>query len=133
MSTAAQWYLAAGEKQEGPFTEMDVIARIRSGQAHPETLAYGPGLSEWTALSAVAWFTAAWPRASAATAPAAALAGTPAAGEVPSYSLEQFIRETGERDRPGDVFELESNAMLEVHVNGRTWASSGRWSPTAET
>jgi uncharacterized protein (AIM24 family) len=125
MSATAQWYLAAGQRQEGPFTEAAVIARIRSGQARPETLAYGPGLPEWTALSAVAAFTAAWPRASAASAPAAALAGTPAAGEVPSYSLEQFIRETGERDRPGDVFELESNAMLEVHVNGRTWAKLG--------
>ena len=125
MSTTPEWYLAPEGAQEGPFSEADVVARIRSGQVPPETLAYGPGLSEWTALSAIPAFRTAWPPA-----PSAEPAETPAPrpgtpDDVPSYSLQQFIRETGERDRPGSVFELESNAMLEVHVNGRTWAKLG--------
>lgn len=43
----------------------------------------------------------------------------------PTHSLQQFLNETAERDRPGDVFELESSKMLEVHVNGRIWSKLG--------
>jgi uncharacterized protein (AIM24 family) len=45
--------------------------------------------------------------------------------DVPSHSLQSFIEATAERDRPGDVFELESERMLEVHVNGRMWSKLG--------
>jgi uncharacterized protein (AIM24 family) len=45
--------------------------------------------------------------------------------EVPSHSLQEFLNATAERDRPGDVFELESERMLEVHVNGRIWSKLG--------
>jgi predicted TIM-barrel fold metal-dependent hydrolase len=41
--------------------------------------------------------------------------------ETPSYSLADFVEHTGEKDQPGDVFELESERMLEIHVNGRVW------------
>ena len=133
MSTTPEWYLARGGAQEGPFAEAEVIRRIRAGQAAEDTYAYGPGLTEWTPLSAVPAFASAWrveavPAPVSAAAPAAAAdAGSPAAagGGDLGYSLQQFLRETGERDRPGDVFELESKAMLEVHVNGRTWAKLG--------
>src|SRR3989337_1002875 len=47
------------------------------------------------------------------------------AGQVPSHSLEEFLNATAERDRPGDIFELESDRMLEVHVNGRMWSKLG--------
>jgi uncharacterized protein (AIM24 family) len=43
----------------------------------------------------------------------------------PSYTLQDFINATAERDRPGEVFELESHRMLEVHVNGRVWSKLG--------
>ena len=43
----------------------------------------------------------------------------------PTHSLQQFLSDTAERDRPGDVFELESPKMLEVHVNGRMWSKLG--------
>mgnify|MGYP002779765214 CR=1 FL=1 len=46
-------------------------------------------------------------------------------GDVPQYTIDQFLRETGERDQPGDVFELESPKMLEAHVNGRLWTKLG--------
>ncbi|WP_027481503.1 AIM24 family protein [Deinococcus pimensis] len=42
-----------------------------------------------------------------------------------SHSLQQFLSETAERDRPGDVFELESSKMLEVKVRGRVWSKLG--------
>lgn len=45
--------------------------------------------------------------------------------ETPSYSIESFIAATGERDQPGDVFELESAKMLEIHVDGRAWTKLG--------
>jgi uncharacterized protein (AIM24 family) len=43
----------------------------------------------------------------------------------PTHSLQQFLEQTGERDRPGDVFELESPKMLEAHINGRMWSKLG--------
>lgn len=43
----------------------------------------------------------------------------------PSYTLSDFLTQTSERDHPGDVFELESRRMLEVHVNGRVWSKLG--------
>ena len=43
----------------------------------------------------------------------------------PSHTLEEFLIATAERDRPGDVFELESHRMLEVNVNGRVWSKLG--------
>jgi uncharacterized protein (AIM24 family) len=129
MTTTPSWYLAREGAQDGPLSEAEVHRRIRAGQAPADTYAYGPGLTEWTPLSAVPAFAAAW-RVEAVPEPvdtpgAAAAAPATDAGEEPGYSLQQFIRETGERDRPGDVFELESKAMLEVHVNGRTWAKLG--------
>jgi uncharacterized protein (AIM24 family) len=47
------------------------------------------------------------------------------ADQVPSHSLQEFLSATAERDRPGDVFELESERMLEVHVNGLMWSKLG--------
>ena len=43
----------------------------------------------------------------------------------PSHTLQDFLNATAERDRPGDVFELESDRMLEVNVNGRVWSKLG--------
>ncbi len=45
-------------------------------------------------------------------------------GDVPSYTVADFVRATGE-DQPGDVFELESSRMLEIHVSGRVWTKLG--------
>jgi uncharacterized protein (AIM24 family) len=43
----------------------------------------------------------------------------------PSHTLHDFVMATAERDRPGDVFELESHRMLEVNVKTRIWAKLG--------
>jgi uncharacterized protein (AIM24 family) len=45
--------------------------------------------------------------------------------DTPSHSIQEFFNTTAERDQPGDVFELESNRMLEVHVTGRIWSKLG--------
>lgn len=47
------------------------------------------------------------------------------AEQTPSFSLVDFIKDTGERDNPGDVFELESPKMLEISVKGRVWTKLG--------
>lgn len=44
---------------------------------------------------------------------------------TPSTSLADFVAATAERDQPGDVFELETDRMLEVNVRGRVWAKLG--------
>ncbi|HEX8832939.1 MAG TPA: AIM24 family protein [Abditibacteriaceae bacterium] len=44
---------------------------------------------------------------------------------TPSQTLQQFFNETAERDHPGDVFELESERMLEVNVKSRVWSKLG--------
>ncbi|RYG26725.1 AIM24 family protein [bacterium] len=44
---------------------------------------------------------------------------------TPSYTIDAFIAETGEKDQPGDVFELESLKMLEIHVQDRVWTKLG--------
>jgi uncharacterized protein (AIM24 family) len=44
---------------------------------------------------------------------------------TPSYTIDAFIAETGEKDQPGDIFELESLKMLEIHVKGRVWTKLG--------
>jgi len=43
----------------------------------------------------------------------------------PSHTLNDFVTATAERDRPGDIFELESHRMLEVNVKGRVWSKLG--------
>jgi uncharacterized protein (AIM24 family) len=45
--------------------------------------------------------------------------------QTPSKSLNDFVRDTAERDNPGDVFELESSRMLEVKVRSRIWSKLG--------
>ncbi len=39
--------------------------------------------------------------------------------------MRDFLINTAERDNPGEVFELESNKMLEAKVNGRIWSKLG--------
>lgn len=113
MPSTPEWFVAVHGQPQGPLPIEDVAERIRSGEVDGTTLAYGPGMANWAPLASV-------------PALAAQLADGPASrAEDPSHGLEQFLRESGERDRPGDVFELESKKMLEAHVDGRTWAKLG--------
>lgn len=41
------------------------------------------------------------------------------------YSLDEFISNTGEKDRGEGFFELESSRMLEVNLDGMVWTKMG--------
>ena len=41
------------------------------------------------------------------------------------YSIDEFIENTGQQDLGEGVFELESDRMLEVNLNGRMWTKKG--------
>ena len=41
------------------------------------------------------------------------------------YSLTQFVEATAQRDRGQGLFELESERLLEVNLNGRLWIKMG--------
>jgi uncharacterized protein (AIM24 family) len=130
----AEWYLAIGGQQKGPFSEAQVAADLSAGRIDAQTPAFTEGMTDWAAISTLPAFAkpapaAAAPRAAAA-APRATAAAAPAraastGGDTPSHTIDQFLHATGEKDNPGDVFELESSHMLEVHVNGRIWSKLG--------
>lgn len=41
------------------------------------------------------------------------------------YSIRQFVQETQQEDNARDFFELETDRLLEVNLNGRVWAKAG--------
>jgi uncharacterized protein (AIM24 family) len=41
------------------------------------------------------------------------------------YSIAAFVSSTAQKDRGEGLFELESERMLEVNVNGRVWTKMG--------
>ena len=41
------------------------------------------------------------------------------------YSIQEFIQQTQQRDRSQGVFELESDRMLELNLNGAIWTKMG--------
>ncbi len=130
----SEWYLAVDGQQTGPVSEAQVRSDLKAGRLDAQTPAFTAGMTDWAALSTLAAF------ANETASPAAAPSATaqPAAGrapaaarpakagaDTPSHTLSEFLEATGERDNPGDVFELESASMLEVHVNGRIWSKLG--------
>jgi uncharacterized protein (AIM24 family) len=136
----ADWYIVVDGNQVGPMPEEKLVADLRSGTVDGATLVFTEGMPDWVAareIGRLAPHVAAARTASRATTPAPASA--PAAGpspapapraagsggETPSHTIEQFLAATGEKDNPGDIFELESSEMLEVHVNGRIWSKLG--------
>lgn len=51
-------------------------------------------------------------------------------GEAPAdeknrYSLEEFVRRTSQADRGQGLFELESERLLEINLDGRVWTKMG--------
>lgn len=49
----------------------------------------------------------------------------PAGNDLARYSLSQFVEETSQRDRGQGLFELETQRMLEVNLNGTVWTKMG--------
>src|SRR5215218_8300337 len=67
-----QWYMAIGGHQVGPVTQDDVITNLRNGTIDGNTLVFGEGLTNWTALKDVpqlAAFLSGGSRGSSAAAP----------------------------------------------------------------
>jgi uncharacterized protein (AIM24 family) len=137
----SEWYLAIDGKQVGPMPEERVVADLQGGALDAQTLVFTTGMTDWMPVRDVPRL-AQHVRAAARPAPAATAAAAPVAAaqaarsapaqasrapgeQEPSHSLAQFLAETSERDRPGDVFELEGAHMLEVHVKGRVWSKLG--------
>ena len=44
---------------------------------------------------------------------------------MPRYSIDEFVRSTGQKDRGEGLFELESERILEVNLDGRVWTKTG--------
>ena len=44
---------------------------------------------------------------------------------VSRYSLEEFINKTSQKDKGEGLFELESNNMLEINLDGMVWTKMG--------
>ncbi|MCA0173392.1 AIM24 family protein [Bacillus sp. RAR_GA_16] len=42
-----------------------------------------------------------------------------------SYSIEEFVKSTEQKDKGEGFFELETPRMLEVNLSGRVWAKAG--------
>ena len=59
MSEAKVWHVAVDGKQQGPFTQEEVLKQIAAGQLGPSAHVFGPGMSEWQTLSSQAEFAAA--------------------------------------------------------------------------
>lgn len=49
----------------------------------------------------------------------------PAHASAGRYSLAEFVRARAQRDRGHGLFELESERMLEVNLNGEMWTKTG--------
>jgi uncharacterized protein (AIM24 family) len=41
------------------------------------------------------------------------------------YSLDEFVQQTGQRERGQGLFELETDRLLEVNLNGTAWIKTG--------
>ncbi|TFD93624.1 AIM24 family protein [Jeotgalibacillus sp. R-1-5s-1] len=41
------------------------------------------------------------------------------------YSIKEFVQETKQEDSSRDFFELETDRILEVNLNGKVWAKAG--------
>jgi uncharacterized protein (AIM24 family) len=116
----AEWHLVVNGQQQGPFPEEHIVSELKAGRADASTLVFTDGMPAWLPVRDV-------PRLAAQVSPHATprTAASTACGDVPSHTLAEFVAATGERDNPGDVFELEGAHMLEAHVGGRLWSKLG--------
>ena len=73
---AGQWYLVVNGAQAGPFSQDDVMARLRAGQIDRATLVFTAGMSQWTPLGQVPQLAGAAASGFAAPPPAAAAAAS---------------------------------------------------------
>ncbi len=46
-------------------------------------------------------------------------------GDVSRYSVEEFVNKTSQKDKGQGVFELETDRILEINLDGRVWTKAG--------
>ena len=51
--------------------------------------------------------------------------GTSAMDDDNRYSIREFVEQTVQQDRGQGLFELESDRILEVNLNGQVWTKMG--------
>jgi uncharacterized protein (TIGR00266 family) len=66
-----QWYVAIQGRQEGPFAEAEVVARIRDGRIGRDAHVFSAGMASWAPVASVAAFGAAFGTAPAVPPPPA--------------------------------------------------------------
>ena len=96
----AEWYVAVGGQQRGPFPEEQVAAEIRSGALGPDAYAYGPGLAEWTPIARVPALARYLPAATAAAPSAGSPAAASSAAASPAAAHAQPMQAVSPRPQP---------------------------------
>jgi len=106
-----QWYVAIRGKQEGPFSEADVVARVRSGAIGRDAHVFAQGMPSWAAISGVPTFAEAFATAS----PSAGPPPPPAVGAAHEIDYEigghemQYVEITLD---PGEACVAEAGAFF---------------------
>ncbi len=109
MASEQVWYMAIGGSSVGPVSADDVFNNLRNGTISRETLVFGPGMSQWTALGQVPQFAGGAPSAST---PPPAMPGGRTAHDI-DFTLHgndmQFVEV--ELD-PGESAVAEAGALM---------------------
>jgi uncharacterized protein (TIGR00266 family) len=109
--TEKQWYVAVRGKQEGPFSEQEVVARIRAGTLGRDAHVFAQGMPSWAAISGVPTFAEAF----ASGAPTEAPPPPPAMGAAHEIDYEiggsemQYVEVTLD---PGEACVAEAGAFF---------------------
>ena len=108
-----KWYLAIAGKQEGPFTEADVLARIQSGGAGRDAHVFTEGMGGWEPIANHPTFSGAF----ASVPPPVSAAPPPPVGLGSAHEIEYQI--FGEEMQyveiildPGEACVAEAGAFL---------------------
>ncbi len=103
------WYVAVQGRQEGPFPESEVVARIRAGRIDRQAHVYSQGMAGWAGITTVAQFAGAF---GAAAPPPPPPPGLGAAHEI-DYEIfgneMQFVEITLD---PGEACVAEAGAFF---------------------
>lgn len=101
------WHVAVNGKQEGPYTQQEVVGKFASGELPQNTVVYGPGMTEWAPITSRAEFASA-----GAGSPPPPPAGLGAAHEI-DYEIHgeemQFVEITLD---PGEACVAEAGSFM---------------------
>jgi uncharacterized protein (TIGR00266 family) len=111
MSTDRVWYVAVEGKQQGPFSQDEVVARVRSGQLDRSVHIFCQGMSNWEPITTRQEFASAFDAVPRAPQPPPAV-GSAAAHEI-DYEIfgeeMQFVEITLD---PGEACVAEAGSFM---------------------